>query len=150
MLFSKLVVVLAGIGAVLVATAYAKAGDVGVLSTVFMLYAIFSGGIAGMFLLGLFVRRANKPGTYIGIAACVIFTGIAILTSTYTGEGEEKSIMLDLGPLNYTHHKYMLGVYSHLVLFFVGWFASYLFPKSEVPKNLTYYGYREKKIKGKI
>lgn len=30
------------------------------------------------------------------------------------------------------------------------WFASYLFPKTEIPKNLTYYGYREKKLKGKI
>jgi SSS family solute:Na+ symporter len=42
----------------------------------------------------------------------------------------------------------MLGVYSHFVLFFVGWIASYFFPKVEVQKNLTYYGYLEKKRKG--
>ncbi len=147
MLFSKAIVIIAGLGAVLVATAYVKAGDAGVLATVFMLYAIFSGGIAGMFLLGLFVKRANKQGLYVGIVICVLFTAYAILTSSYTDNDE---LYLDMGNYNYTHHKYMLGVYSHLVLFFVGWFASYLFPKKEIPINLTYYGYLKKKKEGKI
>ncbi|RVT78533.1 sodium transporter [Flavobacterium sufflavum] len=147
--FGKLLVVIAGTGAISVATIYIKLGSgVGILSTVFMLYAIFSGGIAGMLLLGLFVNRANRRGLNVGIVACMLFTSYALLTSTYTGSGATSHLVLDLGSFNFTHHKYMLGVYSHFVLFFVGWIASYFFPKVEVPTNLTYYGYLEKKRKG--
>lgn len=146
----RILVVVTGIGAMLVATLYVYAGDEGVLSIVFLLYAIFSGGIAGMFLLGLFVKRANKQGLYIGIVACVLYTGYALLTSSTIGEGEGQRLILDLGTWNYTQHKYMLGVYSHVVLFVVGWFASYLFPKVKVDKDLTYYGYRQKRKQGAI
>ena len=61
-------------------------------------------------------------------------------SSKFTIDGE-KRILLDLGAWNFTHHKYMLGVYSHLIVFFVGWAASYLFPKKEVDDSLTIYGY---------
>ena len=147
----KILVIVAGLAAILVASVYVFAGEnEGILSTVFMLYAIFSGGIAGMLLLGLFVNRANKQGLNVGIVACILFTGYALLTSTKTGTGDEKHLLLDLGNLNFTQHKYMLGVYSHFILFFVGWIASYFFPKAEVSKNLTYYGYLEKKRQGLI
>lgn len=147
----KILVVVAGLAAVLVASFYVFAGENdGILSTVFMLYAIFSGGIAGMLLLGLFVNRANRKGLNVGIVACILFTGFALLTSTSTGKGANRHLLLDMGIYNYTQHKYMLGVYSHLVLFSVGWIASYFFPKTEVPNNLTYYGYLEKKRKGLI
>ncbi|WP_026712432.1 sodium:solute symporter [Flavobacterium daejeonense] len=147
----KILVVAAGLAAILVASVYVYYGeDEGILSTVFMLYAIFSGGIAGMLLLGLFVNRANRKGLNVGIVACILFTGFALLTSTKIGTGEAKHLILDMGDFNYTQHKYMLGVYSHIVLFCVGWIASYFFPKEEVPNNLTYYGYLEKKRKGLI
>ncbi len=149
--FGKLLVVLAGIGAISIATIYIKLGSgLSILSTVFMLYAIFSGGIAGMLLLGLFVNRANRQGLNVGIVACILFTSYALLTSTYTGSGTRSHLILDLGRYNFTQHKYMLGVYSHIVLFFVGWIASYFFPKVEVSNNLTYYGYLDKKRKGII
>ncbi|KQB42946.1 SSS sodium solute transporter superfamily [Flavobacterium daejeonense] len=147
----KILVVAAGLAAILVASVYVYYGeDEGILSTVFMLYAIFSGGIAGMLLLGLFVNRANRKGLNVGIVACILFTGFALLTSTKIGTGEAKHLILDMGDFNYTQHKYMLGVYSHIVLFCVGWIASYFFPKEEVPNHLTYYGYLEKKRKGLI
>jgi len=63
---------------------------------------------------------------YIGIAACIAFTAWAVLTSTSVGTGENKHLMLDFSPFNFTHHKYMLGVYSHLVLFIVGLFSELL------------------------
>ena len=136
-------VVASGLGAILVATFYVYAGNKGVLSIIFTLYAIFSGGIAGLFLLGLFSRRANKQGLYFGIAACVLFTGWAVLTSTPIGDNNK--IILDLGNLNYTQHKYMLGVYSHFVLFIVGYLASLFFPKPEIDDNLTIYGWIKKR-----
>ncbi len=141
----KILVVLSGIGAIGVASIYVSAGNKGVLGTVFALYAIFSGGIAGTFLLGVFVPRANKQGLYIGIGACVLFTAGALLTSTPFAFGGESRVLLDLGPLNYTQHKYMLGVYSHIVLFFVAWAASYLFPAPEVDSQLTYAGWKQRR-----
>jgi SSS family solute:Na+ symporter len=119
-------------------------GD-GVLSTVFLLYYIFSGGIAGMFLLGVFTKRANKQGLFIGILASVVFTGYAVLTSSKIGDGESRKLMLDLGIYNYTHHKMMLGVYSHIVLFVVGYLASLFFKSKKDTTHLTYQGYIEQK-----
>ncbi|RMD92387.1 MAG: sodium transporter [Calditrichaeota bacterium] len=140
----KILVAVSGIAACIVATFYVFAGNKGVLGIIFTLYAIFSGGIAGLFLLGLFTR-ANKQGLYVGMAACVLFTAWAVLTSTPIGIGENKRLLLDLGPFNFTHHKYMLGVYSHFVLFGVGYLASFLFPRSEPDKSLTIHAWLEKR-----
>ncbi|MFC2133977.1 sodium:solute symporter [Bacteroidota bacterium] len=139
--FGKITVVLSGIAALLVATLYVGVGGKGVLGIVFGLYAIFSGGIAGIFLLGIFSTRANKQGLNIGIATSVLFTAYAVLTSQKFGD----STLLDLGDWNFTHHKYMLGVYSHLIVLIVGYGASFFF-KSDVPHDdLTFYAWFKEK-----
>lgn len=141
----KLLVIISGLAAMFIATLYIWAGSEGVLGIVFELYAIFSGGIAGMFLLGLFCKRANKQGVYIGVIVCILFTAWAMLTSTKFDIGGQKKLLLDMGSYNFTHHKYMLGVYSHLILFGVGYLASLLFPAVQVDENLTYRGWIKKK-----
>ncbi len=138
--FGKVTVMVTGILAMVVATLYTKAGGEGALGIVISLYAIFSGGIAGMFLLGLFSRTANRKGLHIGIACCVIFTAYAVLTSTPVGG----ALLVDLGSWNFTHHKYMLGVYSHVILFSVGYIASKFFNDRVVDENLTFYGWLSK------
>jgi SSS family solute:Na+ symporter len=135
------IIVFGGIGAILIASLYLMAGDEGVLGIVFTLYSIFSGGIAGMFLLGLFSSRANKQGLLIGVIACVIFTGYALLTSTKVGLGSHKHLLLNLGEYNFSQHKYMLGVYSHIIVIIVGYLASYLYPKQEINQNLLFSGW---------
>jgi SSS family solute:Na+ symporter len=145
LMFGKAMVVVSGVLALLVATLYTHLNGEGVLGIVFGLYAILSGGIAGMFLLGLFSTRANKQGLYIGIAACVLFTAYALLTSEPFGG----NLLLDLGRFNFKQHEYMLGVYSHLVLFGVGYTASYFFPKQYLDENLTYYGWSRNKRRSK-
>jgi SSS family solute:Na+ symporter len=144
------IVVMAGFGAMGIATLYLLAGDEGALGIVFTLYAIFSGGIAGIFLLGLFSSRANRQGLNIGIIACILFTGYAFLTSTKVGLGADKHILLDLGKYNFNQHKYMLGVYSHLVVIIIGSLASLFFPKPELNKNLLFSGWLEAKRAGKL
>lgn len=144
---SKLFVVLAGLGTIGIALFYVKAGSEGVLGTIFALYAIFSGGIAGMFLLGIFSRRANMKGLYFGIGASVLFTAYALLTSTPVFWGGQDRLLLNLGALNFNHHEYMIGVYSHLLLFGVGYVASLFFRNENDITNLTYYGYLELKKK---
>jgi SSS family solute:Na+ symporter len=135
--FGKLIVIISGIAALLVATLYVWTGSKAVLGIVFGLYAILSGGIAGIFLLGIFTKRANKEGLYIGIVANILFTAYAVLTSTKFGE----STLIDLGKWNFPHHKYMLGVYTHLIVVVVGYLASFLFKSREVHEDLTIYAW---------
>ena len=130
--FGKAMVMLAGIIMLVIASIYAMIGSEGALGLVFMLYSIVSGGVAGMFLLGLFSTRANKKGLYIGMAACILFTAYAILTSTEAGG----KLLLNLGDWNFTHHKYMLGVYSHVIVLVVGYAASFLFKFTPVDPRL--------------
>jgi len=147
--FGKWMVVASGIGAIGVACLYISWGGEGVLGALFSLYAIFSAGIVGIFVLGLFSRRANKQGLYIGIAAAVIYTAYAVLTSTKVdidGDGI-KQTLLDLGDWNFSHHKYMLGVYSHLIVLVVGYLASFCFKTPLADKELTIWGYLENKKK---
>jgi SSS family solute:Na+ symporter len=141
LVFGKTMVVVSGLLAMTIATVYTKIGSEGALGVVFGLYAIFSGGIAGMFLLGLLSTRANKKGLYIGIGACVLFTGYAMLTSTPVNG----QLLLDMGSWNFSHHKYMLGVYSHCVVFGVGYAASLFFASPPPQKSLTVYGWFDRK-----
>jgi len=138
----KIIVVVCGVCAVGIACLYVHLGGKAILGTVFALYAIFSGGIAGIFLLGFLTVRTNRKGLYVGIGACVLFTAYALLSSTkFDLGGPEKQQLLDLGRLNFPHHKYMLGVYSHIVLFVVGYVASFLFRPDKDTKHLTLYGW---------
>lgn len=143
MLMSRLFILLAGLGAMGIATLYIKTDTEGVLETVFSLYAIFSGGIAGIFILGVFSQRANKKGVYTGIAACILFTAWALLTSVPMGTEGKERIFLDMGKFNFRHHSYMIGVYSHLIVIVVGYFASFLFPGKPVDITLTWYGRKD-------
>ncbi len=150
MFMSRLFIFIAGLGAIAVALFYVRAGGKGVLSIIFTLYAIFSGGIAGMFLLGIFSRKANRQGINIGIAACVLFTFYALLTSTpIRMEGKER-LLIDLGRFNFTHHKYMIGVYSHIVLMIAGYLASLMFRSEPVEDSLTWYGWLKLKRQNSI
>ena len=130
-----------GVAMTFVALLYAAWDGEGVLGVVFELYAIFSAGIVGIFLLGLFSSRANRQGLNIGIGVCIAFTAYAILTTTKIND----SIILDLGKYNFPHHKYMLGVYSHIIVLVVGYFASLFFKTERAIKELTIYGYFSKK-----
>ncbi len=139
---SKTIVVLSGLISMAIAIIYLSAGDEGVLGIVFTLYAIFSGGIVGIFLLGLFSHRANNQGITIAIITCVVFTTYAFLTSTPIGIDDNKRLLLDFGAFNFTHHKLMLGVYSHLIVIGVGYVASLFFPKPVIDERLLYSGWR--------
>ena len=85
-------------------------------------------------------RRANKQGLYIGLAVTVVFTAYAVLTSTKINN----ELILDMGRYNFTQHKYMLGVYSHLIVLIVGYLASFFFKTARAEKSLTLYGFLKK------
>jgi len=131
----KIIVFFSGIAALIIASLYVQVGGKGVLGIVFGLYSIFSGGIVGIFLLGLLTKRANVQGVNIGIIASILFTAYAILTSMKIGD----DLILDLGGWNFTHHKYMLGVYTHIIVLVVGYIASLFFKSEEPDENLTFH-----------
>ena len=136
--------------AAVIATLYLKAGGEGVLGILFGLYSIFSAGIVGIFLLGVLIRRANSKGLYVGMVVCVLFTAYATLTSTNIEVDGVKQLMWNLGKYNFPHHTYMLGVYSHIIMFFVGWIASYFFKSVPVDESLTLSGFLKKKRNSQI
>jgi SSS family solute:Na+ symporter len=141
----RIVVVIAGLGCIGIASLYAAWEGQGVLGVIFELYAIFSAGIVGVFLLGLFSTRANRQGLNVGLVVCILFTAYAVLTTTKIGNGDSKHLIMDWGKYNFPHHKYMLGVYSHIIVFVVGYVASFFFKTSQpLNKDLTIYGYFNK------
>jgi SSS family solute:Na+ symporter len=83
--------------------------------------SIISGGLAGLFLLAFFSRRANKQGVWIGLIVSLMFTAWATLTS-----GKNK--MLDFGDYNFPWTGVMIGVSGHVIVLVVGLAASFLFP----------------------
>ncbi|HYG22212.1 MAG TPA: sodium/solute symporter [Verrucomicrobiae bacterium] len=89
------------------------------------LFSIATAGMLGLFALGALTRRANAKGALVGILACAIFTGWATLTSVHIPALGGRA--LDLGPLNYSLHPFLIGVFNHAILFVVGWAASFLF-----------------------
>ena len=139
---SRWMVAIAGVISMVIGFIYVELGSESILGIIFTLYAIFSGGIVGVFLLGIFTERANSQGINIAIAVCVLFTAYAFLTSTEIEFGGEEFILLDLGEFNFTHNKMMLGVYSHLVVIVVGYIASLFFPKPTLDPNLYYRGWK--------
>lgn len=143
---SKTYVVVSGLISIAIGALYLMTGNEGVLGVIFTIYAIFSGGIVGIFLLGLFSARANRKGVNIGIITCILFTAWAFLTSTPVGVKEPK-LLLDMGSFNFTHHKLMLGVYSHLVVIVVGYVASLFYPKPELEPNLLYSSWKKNRSK---
>ena len=142
---SKWLIVVSGCISVLIGSLYLYAGNEGVLGVIFTIYAIFSGGIVGIFMLGIFSARANKQGVNIGIIVCILFTAYAFLTSTEVGLEGHKMRLLDFGRYNFTHHKLMLGVYSHLIVIVVGYIASLFYPKPVLDTNLLYSGWLQNK-----
>lgn len=143
---SKTFVVVSGLISIGIGALYLYTGNEGVLGVIFTIYAIFSGGIVGIFLLGLFSARANRQGVNAGIIVCILFTAWAFLTSTPVGLKNPK-LILDLGRFNFTHHKLMLGVYSHLVVIIVGYLVSLFYPKPELEPNLLYSSWKENRGK---
>ena len=135
--FGKMIVALAGALAIAIGMFIARKGD-SVLTLYYAATAIVSAGLAGMFLLAFFTRRANRQGLWVGIIVALIFTAWATLTGS-------KFKLLDLG-WNYTWPDVMIGVIAHVIVLVVGYSASWLFPADTAVKSeWTFWGWREKR-----
>ena len=134
----KLIVAVCGALAIGIAVIIASMGE-RVLGLYYAATSIISGGLAGIFLLAFFSRRANKQGLWIGITVNLLFTGWATLTS-----GKNK--MFDLGGCNYTWPSVMIGVIGHVIILLVGYSSSWFFPPdTNLKKEWTIWGWLEKR-----
>jgi len=95
------------------------------------LFSIATAGMLGLFALGALTRRANGRGALAGIAACVLFTAWATLTSVKLPALDR--ILLDLGPLNYPWHPFLIGVFNHVIVLVVGYTVSVGWPEPTRP-----------------
>jgi SSS family solute:Na+ symporter len=140
LLMGKWIVVFCGLAAVGIAIAIALSGD-RALSLYFRVSSILTGGVAGLFILAFLSRRANNGGIWVGIIACLIFTGWATIT-------ESKNQLVDLGRYNFLLPGIMIGVIGHFIVLIVGYVASFFFtPPDQAMRELTLWGWLDKRKK---
>jgi SSS family solute:Na+ symporter len=146
----KIIVAVSGALAVGIGIFIASKGN-NALALYYAATAIVSAGLAGMFLLAFLSRRANRQGLWIGISCALVFTLWAVLSST---KGKDGNLLLDLHQYNYTWPDVMLGVIAHVIVFSVGWLASFGFPAPQKnTRAMTIWGWLEKRKtlpKGKV
>lgn len=131
---AKMVVGCAGALCILVAAALARSHG-SALSLWYTVSAIIAGGLVGLFLLAFLVPRAGGAAANAGILASLLFTAWATLT---LGGGK----LWNLGRFNFPLHDYMIGVIGHVILFAIGYAASFLFPnRSPQNADLTLWGW---------
>jgi solute:Na+ symporter, SSS family len=132
----KIIVAVCGTIAVGIGIFIARKGE-GALALYYAATAIVSAGLAGMFLLAFFSRRANRQGLWTGIVVALLFTGWATLTGG-------KYRMISLGGWDYAWPDVMIGVIAHVIVLVVGWLASWIFPaETMVMKEWTFWGWLE-------
>lgn len=105
---AEIVTVLSGITGIGTALLLATADIRSALDTSFVLIGLLGGGFAGCYALGIFTRRANWQGAFIGVSASLVLTFTAW--------------MLNLV------HPYFYIVIANLSCITVGYASSYLFP----------------------
>ncbi|MDO5554197.1 MAG: sodium:solute symporter [Planctomycetia bacterium] len=100
----------------------------GILDAYWVLAGIFSGGIVGVFLLGIFTRVANSRGALAGMVAGVL----VILWMTASSFNMIPSALSDWKcPL----HNYMIIVVGTITVVLVGMIVSLLMPGPRTRKN---------------
>jgi SSS family solute:Na+ symporter len=134
----KILVAVAGLTCTVVALLLATTAGAA-LSLYFSVTSIVAGGLFGVFFLAFMTTRANAPGVWAGILACLVFTGYATLTSG-------KTKMLDLGTWNYGWHDVMIATLGHVIVIVVGYAASFLFPNAaRGDRRMTLWGWLERR-----
>ena len=122
LLVGKIAVVLLGIASIVLALQWTKLADASLVEFMITMAMIVTGGMLGLFALGMLFRWTTARGAYVGILACIVFTVWATLT-TVTLPGAT-SPMLDLGSFNYGLSPFLIGILGHVVLVLVGMAAS--------------------------
>lgn len=126
----RLCVVVSGVVALAIAWLLAHSHGIA-LALYYAASSIVAGGLAGIFLLSFLSTRATPLGVQIGIVVNLIFTAWATLTS-----GAHP--LMSTFPIRFRWHEYMIGVVGQVIVFVVGYLASWLTPRqAPAPNALT-------------
>ena len=142
LLFSRLSIIVTGIGAIFLAVVLRHAKSM--VEVFFQFSSIMGGGMVGMFFLGLLTKRCSKKGLYIALALGVIFITWATLTNEkyIAGLGlEELFKALPSWLPKFDFNILWLGMFGNLVVFIAGYIASLICsPGYKAEAGLTVYG----------
>ncbi len=117
---ARIMTVIFGVAGTAFALLFASADIKSLLDEFFAVIGLFGGSLGGLFLLGMFTKRANGPGAVFGAAAGAL---ALYLVKTYTGT-----------------HFYLYAFIGIAVCFFTGYFISLIFPAdSKSIDGLTVY-----------
>lgn len=120
----KSCVVLFGVVSILLALRWTQIEDPSLVEFMMTMAMIVTGGLLGLFALGMLFHWTTARGAYAGILSCLLFTVWATLT-TIRLPGEAGPIV-DLGRFNYSLSPFLIGVLGHVLLVIVGLIASAL------------------------
>ncbi|MDZ7616081.1 MAG: hypothetical protein U1E05_03705, partial [Patescibacteria group bacterium] len=88
------------------------------LELVFLVYAVFAGGLVALFLLGMLSRRANTAGVTLGIA-------VSVATSLYLTCSHFHWLVPE--PFRSPTHPFLIGAFANTALFLFGYGGSLMF-----------------------
>ena len=128
LLVGRISVVGLGAASILLALQWTRIDSASLVEFSLTMTMIFTGGILGLFAVGMLFRWTLAGGAYLGILACLLFTAWATLTQVRL-PGSAGPI-LDLGSLNCTLSLWLTGVLGHLVLVSVAMAASLILRRS--------------------
>ncbi len=94
---------------------------------VVQLLSIATAGLLGLFALGLLTTRATRPAAWLGIVASIAFTAWATMTAVTFPSIDRP--LVDLGRFNFGMEPLLIGVLNHVILFAVGFAASFAIGK---------------------
>ena len=114
---ARLMTILFGVAGTSIAILFASADIKSLLEQFFAVIGLFGGSLGGLFLLGMFTRRANGVGAVIG---AIVGAFMLYFVRTYTAT-----------------HFYLYAFIGVSVTMLVGYFASLIFPKSQSLEGLT-------------
>jgi SSS family solute:Na+ symporter len=142
LMFSRISVIVAGVGAIILAIALRRVKSM--VDAFFIFSSIMAGGMIGMFFLGFFTRRCSRKGLYIGLGIGVGFIMWATLTNEEYMRSSPLASLLRYLPAwlpRFGIHIYWLGLLGNIVVFVVGYLASRIFtPGHRAEDGLTVYG----------
>lgn len=118
LLFSRFSVLISGFLCVLLAMAMTRIHSMA--DAAFDFVSLVSGGVLGMYLLGIFTRRCNSNGLYVGLIIGVLF----ILWAYFSGNNQ-----IDWLP-KFPLHNLWIGLSGNMLVFSIGYLASLVFKKA--------------------
>jgi len=101
--------------------------------TAFVLTSLFTGGMLGLFVLGLFTTRGNTRSVWVGIVCTVLFTGWCLL--------QQRGLVPEM--LRMPFDLYYTGLIGNVVMFVLGYALGLCWPATVSLDRLTAWTRRE-------